>query len=365
MKTNLVVIGGGAVGLGIAFYAAEKGLPSLVLEGGYLGSGSTGRSFGLVKERLDDEAVSKLASVGLKAHENLSSKLGINTLFRQDGCLMFASTEEELQDLEKSHETHVRKGISCKWVSPGTISSLAPLVDANKVLGGCFHRREGLVHSPTLLWGFYERIRSMGCTVKSFTSASKITVDKNSVRGIESSDGEYIETGNVVVASGITTGNLLRDIGLNLPLEPLLKEMSVTEPMRSLLNPVLERPSTGFRLGQTMRGEIIGTTGFTPNQNDLSKHSLKFVTNFSRQVVELLPSFSSLKVMRQWTGVLDATPDDRPVVGETDIEGLYVSCGFREYGITIAPAIAKMVADLICEGELHSLLKPFNPGRFH
>lgn len=144
-----------------------------------------------------------------------------------------------------------------------------------------------------------------------------------------------------------------------------MKEMLVTEPMRPILNPVLEHPYSGFRLGQSMRGEIIGTTGFTPYRSDLSKCSLKFITSFSREVVELIPSFSCLKVLRQWTGVFDTTSDSKPAVGETGVEGLYVACGFHEYGTTVAPAVAKMMADLICSGELHSLLKPFSPRRFH
>ncbi len=364
MKADLVVVGGGVVGLGIAYYAAKSGLQPLVLEKDYLNSGSTGRSFGLIKERWPEKDVTKLATAGLKAHEKLSSNLGMNTLFRQDGCLTLALTEEELRNVKESHKAHKAQGIPCKFVEPEDIGSVTPLLKSTKVLGGCYNKREGIVYSPALIWALKEGVETMGGTITKFANVSRIKVEQDSVKGVEINTGEYFEARKIVLAAGINSRELLADLELELPLEPIMKEMLVTEPMRPLLHPVLERPNNGFRLGQTLRGEMIGTSGFIPHQSVLSRHSLGFLSEFSKQVVELIPSFSRLKVLRQWTGVLDTTPDNKPAIGETKIKELYVACGFNEFGVTVAPVVAKMVFDLICCGERNKLLEPFSLERF-
>jgi sarcosine oxidase subunit beta len=112
-----------------------------------------------------------------------------------------------------------------------------------------------------------------------------------------------------------------------------------------------------------MRGEIMGTIDWMTPGFDLTQTTSTFLNNFADEIVPIIPVLKDLNIIRQWTGICDKTPDDKPIVGEID-DGLYVACGFLDYGLTIVPIIGELLADTIIQGEGQKLLKPLDPQRF-
>jgi sarcosine oxidase subunit beta len=141
------------------------------------------------------------------------------------------------------------------------------------------------------------------------------------------------------------------------------KEVLISEPIRPFFGPSLERLSSHFQVTQTMRGEIMGTIGWMEPGYDLSKSTSEFLEDFAREFVPIVPVFRNLNIIRQWTGICDQTPDDKPAVGKLE-DGFYVTSGYNDYGITMTPAVGNLLASSIINEAIHPLLKPFDPLRF-
>lgn len=359
-KADIAVIGCGALGAGIAYNIARLGWKPLVFEARYFGYGSTGRDVGVIRGRHKDPDVAKLASEGLKLHEKLPEELESNTLFRQDGVLTVALTDEEAEALRREFSSYVTGGF--RELSREEAASRYPYIRLDDVKLCYLSPREGLVHPLAVLWGYLDALRKLGGEVVKPAEVTSIEVEGRQL-AVKTTAGEY-KAGKVVVAAGFESRELLSRLRVEIPLDPLAKEALVTEPMRPFLDPVVERPSTGLMVAQTMRGEVIGTVGSLGKTSDLSLSSYRFLRDFAKQATQLIPALRSLKVLRQWTCILDMTPDGKPVIGETSVSGVYVACGMHDYGLSLVPIVSKLLAKLVVEGVEDPLLKPFSPERF-
>jgi sarcosine oxidase subunit beta len=311
-----------------------------------------------------DASLAKLALAGLKMHKELPGELGFHTLFRQAGCLTVALSEKEVEALKEDHKNHQRIGAQCKLLDPKDIRRKFPYINADKLLLCCYDKREGLVHSFALLWAYFEAFKKVGGEIRKPAKVKKIKVKGGRKGFIIATDIGDLEARKVVVASGIWSSEILKQVGLILPTKLVTREALVTEPIRAFLDPVIEKCLTTFILAQTMRGEIIGTVGMDKSYS-LTESSYTFLKEFSRQAVEIVPALKSLKILRQWTWICDITPDGKPIIGETSVDGLYVVCGTHDYGLTITPIVGKLMGELIVEGVPDPLIKPFSPNRFH
>lgn len=365
-RYDAVIIGGGAMGLSVGYNLIKRGMKSIVLEGDYLNAGSTGRSMGILKERIHhaigkgNEDLIRIAHEGLKLHGSLSSETGINTFFRKSGCLMIAKNEDELRTLEK-HQSYLRShNLRDEFLSPDTINKRWSFIDSNGLLGGFFSPSEGIVHPFGLVWAFLESIKRMKGKVEKQNWVKKISRSSEGYK-IEAEKDSY-EAENVVIACGANSSELLGQMGFEIHLTPLRKEVLISEPIRPFFGPTIERLSKDYQIAQTMRGEVLGTLGYMSPGYDLSETTSKFLNEFAEETISILPNFRHLRIIRQWTGICDKTPDELPFVGRLD-DGLYTTCGHYDYGITLSPIVGRLLADLIINGTQIPLLKLFDPAR--
>jgi sarcosine oxidase subunit beta len=165
------------------------------------------------------------------------------------------------------------------------------------------------------------------------------------------------------VAAAAHSQQLIEEMGYEITLEPLRKEVLISEAIRPFFGPTIERLSSSFQVTQTMRGEIMGTIDWMEPGYDLTQTTSKFLNNFADEIVPVIPVLKDLNIIRQWTGICDKTADDKPAVGEVE-DHLYLACGFLDYGLTMVPVIGELLAENIISGEEERMLKPLNPGRF-
>jgi sarcosine oxidase subunit beta len=364
---DAIIIGGGVMGLSVGYSLLKKGLKTMILEGEYMNAGSTGRNMGILKERIPhallkgNVEIIRLAEKSLSLHRRLPSQLGYNTFYRKSGCLIIARDETEWDEILKRHSQYKKLGLHEAQMNAEQIENRWPYINSHGLVGGMFNHNEAIMHPFALTWGLLESIKKLGGRIYKQNWVKEI---RKTQRGytVVSDRGEF-EGKNVVVACGARSPELLEGLGFDIPLTPWRKEVLISEPVRPYFGPVIEGPSNNYQVGQTMRGEILGTMGFMKPSFDLSECTSEFLYRFAEETVNLIPSFKNLRVIRQWVGICDGTPDLMPLVGQLD-DGLQVMCGFYDYGITLAPAISKLITDFIVEGELNSLLKAFDPHRF-
>ena len=366
-KYDTIVVGGGAMGLCVAYNLMRSDKKVHVLEGDYLNAGSTGRNLGVLKARNPyavgngNKDLVKLAKMGLKLNAGLSSETGINTFHKTSGCLILAKDEADYKQLNDYHAHFKRLGLDERKLSPEEIHQKWRYIDPDSIIAGFHSPSEANAHPFGVVWAYVEAIRKMKGQVEKQNRVSKIERTSGGFK-VTAENGEY-EAENVVVACAERSSELTEQLGHKIPLNPMRKEVLISEPIRPFFGPSLERLSTHFQVTQTMRGEIMGTIDWMDPGYDLGKSSSKFLERFANEMVPIIPVLRNLNIIRQWTGICDQTPDDKPAVGKLD-DGLYVTCGYNDYGITMVPAVGRLLASTIINGETDPMLKPFDPLRF-
>ncbi len=366
-KFDTVVVGGGVMGLAVAYNLLRKGQKVHVLEGDYLNAGSTGRNLGVLKARnpyavgKGNKDLVKLAKEGLKLNAGLSSETGINTFHKTGGCLLIAKDEADYKQLNDYHTHFKTLGLDERELSPAEIHSKWKYIDPDSLIAGFYSPSEANAHPFGLVWAYVEAIKKQKAQVEKQNKVSKIEKTPDGYK-ITAEKGEY-EAENVVVACAERSSELTEQLGYKIPLNPKRKEVLISEPIRPFFGPSLERLSTHFQVTQTMRGEIMGTIDWMEPGYDMGKTTAEFMEHFADEIVPVIPVLRNLNIIRQWTGICDTTPDDMPAVGKLD-EGLYVNCGYCDYGITVAPIVGRLLASTIINGETSPMLKPFDPLRF-
>lgn len=366
-KTDVLIVGGGTVGLCIAYNLTRKGVSVKVLEKSYMNAGSTGRNLGILKERIPHEnkesrkALITLARLGVKMHAGLSSETGINTFYRKSGCLNYAKTEEELALLDEEHILHKELGLKDQKLTPAQIESKWKYIKTDEILGAYYSPDEAMAHPFGMTWAFMENLNKRGNIVEKMNPVTAIE-EKNGEYKVTAKNGEYTAD-KVLVASGAISGEIVEPLGYNVNLIPVRKEMIISEPMRPFLGPTIDRPSKRYWIAQTMRGEILGTIGELPPSFDISEVTIKFLNDFANETLSVLPTLKDLRTIRQWTGIVERTEDSMPIIGELN-KDLYIACGFENYGITMALAVGKLFAESIVKGAMEPRLMPFTPSRF-
>jgi sarcosine oxidase subunit beta len=362
-----LVVGGGAMGLSIAYNLLKRGRKAHVLEGDYLNAGSTGRNVGVLKARNHyaigdgNEDLVKLAKEGLRLHGGLSSETGINTFYKKSGCLIVAKDEGDLRELREHHDHFMKLGLRDVEMTPEEIHARWSYMDPDSILAGFYSPDEANAHPFGVVWAYVENIKKMRGTLEKQNKVAEISKTPNGYK-VKAQSGEY-DAENVIVACASDTSELTEPLGYEIPMTPLRKEVLISEPVRPFFGPTVERLSTSFQVTQTMRGEIMGTIDWMEPGHDLSETTSQFLNNFADEMVPLVPILRNLNIIRQWTGICDKTPDDKPAAGQLD-DGLYVCCGFHDYGITMVPIVGRLMADGIINKKTEKLLEPFDPKRF-
>ena len=366
-KIENLVVGGGAMGLSIAYGLMKQGKEAHVLEGSYLNAGSTGRGLGVLKARNPyaigngNKDLVKLAQEGLRLHGNLSSVLGINTFYKKSGCIIVAKNEQDLRVLREHHEHFAKLGVKDIEMTPEEVHVKWPYIDPVSILAGFYSPDEANAHPFGIVWAHLENIKGMGGKVEKENPVKEIRKNSDGFL-VKAQNGEY-EAENVIVASAINSSDLTEPLGYKVPMTSMRKEVLISEAVRPFFGPTIGRLSSHLQITQTMRGEIMGTINWMEPGHDLGETTSQFLNDLADELVPMIPVLRNINVIRQWTGICDLTSDEKPAIGQLE-DGLYVCCGFHDYGITMVPLVGKLLVDSIIKKKTEKLLELFEPKRF-
>jgi sarcosine oxidase, subunit beta len=176
-----------------------------------------------------------------------------------------------------------------------------------------------------------------------------------------------VTAGRVLNAAGAWSPAVGRMVGLQLPDWPARHEILSTEPLKPFLTPMVSVLETGLYFSQSLRGELVG--GITlpePKTDQIQMGSrLAFLSAMAAGMTEVMPRLGAVKVVRQWAGPYDLTPDGNPIVGEAPgVPGFYLCCGFMGHGFMMAPVVARHYAQLLAGGPAHPLFEKWRLARF-
>jgi sarcosine oxidase subunit beta len=366
-KAEVVIIGGGIMGLAIAYNLAKThGITNVtVLEQGYLCSGASGRNGGGVRAQFSSEANVRLMQESLRLCRDFAAEMKINVWFRQGGYLFLVRDATSQKSLEASVKVQNECGHPTRMLSPKEANAIVPEMSTDGLLAASYNPNDAVVFPWPFVWGYAKAAESAGVTVRTFEKVIGIETKGRRIEAVVTDKGK-IATNRVVNAAGAWSPQIARLVGVELPNKPHRHEICSSEPLKPWLTPLVADLSNGLYFSQSTRGEIVGgiSNHDVPDGIDMES-SVKFLALYSKALVRTVPILGAVKVLRQWAGCYDLTPDQNPIVGQVDdIDEFYQASGFMGHGFMMAPVMGKLLAQHIAEGNDLPLFERWNLRRY-
>ena len=365
---EVVVIGGGGHGLATAYYLAKKhGIRNVaVVERGLIGLGNSGRNTQVVRSNYFYPASSSFYDHSLRLYEGLGRELNFNVMLSQRGVLNLGHSEHEMEMLRRWCNAISMNGIDSEMLSREQIARLAPPLNLDgryPVLGGFIQRRGGICRHDAVVWGYARGASALGVDIVQNCEVTGFHINGDGVRGVHTSQG-FIAADKVAMSVAGYSSELARLAHLSLPITTIALQAMVTEPVKPVLDTMVISGLVHAYVSQSDRGEIVIGGGADAYNSYAQRGGLPQMRQVVGAVVELFPSFSRLKLMRQWAGRVDITPDTSPLMGLTPIDGLFINCGWGTGGYKAIPAGGDTMAHTIATGKPHPLIAGFSLDRF-
>ena len=369
-RYDVVIIGGGVHGLATAYYLGKLGVTNVaVLDRGYLGGGATGRATAIIRANyLTPEGIPFFRE-SLKLYEKLSQSLDFNLLFTQMGRLDLGHTDSALFGLRLRTEVNQLLGVDSRMIGPREIKELVPPIDLREgktlpIIGAMHHPPGGVIRHDAVVWGYARGADRMGVDLHPFTEVKGITRENGRVTGVETDNGT-VRADTVVSATAGWSSIIARMVDLELPIVTFPLQALVTEPLKPFLPRSVSSANLHVYVYQSDRGEVVIGGGVDPYQTYSQRSTLRTLEELALHSVELFPCLRNAKVMRQWTGLCDMSPDYAPIMGEVEgLDGFLLTCGWGTWGFKAGPVGGKCMAELIATGKTPDLIKPFALSRF-
>ena len=367
---DVVIVGGGVHGLAAAYYlAANHGITNVaVLEKGYIGGGGSGRNTAILRSNyLTPEGV-RFYERSMELYRGLAADLNFNVMFSRRGHLTLAHSDASLRTMRWRAEINKLQGVDSELIGPDEVKRLVPYLDTSggarhPVLGALYHPPGGIIRHDAVVWGYARGADARGVHIHPGTEVTGIEVEHGAVRAVRTSRGRIATPVVLNCTAGWST--LICDMaGVRTPIQTFPLQAAVTEPVRPFLHAVVVSGSLHVYVSQTDRGELVLGASVDPFPSYSMRGSLDFIEGLAGHVLELMPSLAKLRVLRQWAGLCDMTPDFSPIMGLTPVRGFLVDVGWGTYGFKAGPVSGEAMAACIAAGKPPPIIAAFDLARF-
>jgi sarcosine oxidase subunit beta len=369
-RYDVVIIGGGSHGLATAYYLAKNhGVTNVaVLEQSYIGSGAAGRNTTIIRANYRTPEGAAFYKQSVRLYEGLSIDLDFNLLFSQQGHLTLAHSDRAMITMTERAEVNQLLGIDSRVIGPDEIAELCPQMDLSRdvtwpVMGALYHPPGGIIRHDAVVWGYARGADRRGIEIHPYTKVMGIERANGRVTGVRTTRGDVACDTVVSATAGWST--LVADLaGVPLPITTHILQAFVTEPVKPFLDVIIVSSQMHIYVSQTDRGEFLIGAEIEPYTTYNGTSTFPFLEYSARHVLELFPQLESTKVLRQWTGICDLSPDYSPILGKTEVDGFLISTGWGTYGFKAAPIVGTTLAELVATGQTPALIEPFALERF-
>ena len=369
---DVVIVGGGGHGLATAYYLAKNhGITNVaVLEKGWLGGGNIARNTVTIRSNyMRDESIPFYVK-SVKLYEGLTKELNYNLMYSKRSMIDVVQTYPKLREIKRRMFNGDLHGSAYERIEVDELRRRIPPLTGGgpesrlPILAGMVHPSAAVCRHDAVAWSYARAADDRGVEIHQNTEVLQLLRDSTdgSINGVETNRGTVYADKVAVVVSGHTT-SITDTIGLKLPLKSFNLSAFVSEPVKPIIDVIVNCPDIGVYLNQSDKGELV--IGGAPDAGQSFRRDIKqqVFEDAVCSMLELFPSFKRLKLMRQWGGTLDIAHDATPIVSQTDVQGLYVSAGWWG-GFKAVPAGGYTLAHLIAKNEQHELTAPFSLNRF-
>lgn len=364
-SAECVIVGGGVVGCSLAYHLARAGMRPLLLERGDFGSGSTARAAGGVRQQFTTEVNVRVCMLSRQLLEQFEDEVGSTADLRQIGYLFVASDAEQMAQFERNVVMQHAAGLDdVRVVSASEVSELVPDLNVADLLGGTFCPTDGLAGPNEVTSGYVSAARRLGAHVVEDVAVDTIESDPRGVCAVVAA-GRRISTRMVVNCAGPHAGVVGAMAGIDVPVKPFRRHVFITESFSLTRDPPFTVDMrTSFYFHPEGEGLMLGMSDPAEPSSFDTNVDWTFLEHLVEHATERLPALERAAIKTGWAGLYEVSPDNQAIVGESQLRGFWLCCGFSGHGFMQAPAVGLLLAQQITGIGAQIDLSPFSPERF-
>ena len=367
---DVVIVGGGGHGLAAAYYLSKvHGITNVaVIDKGYLAGGNTARNTAIIRSNyLTPEGV-RFYNESVRLYQGLSNEFDFNILYSERGHLTLAHTDASLRTMRWRAEVNRHCGVDSELVYPDEIARLVPSLNLSRavrypVLGALHHKPGAIARHDAVAWGYAIGAAARGVELHTRTEVTGFGIEDGAVTSVVTDRGT-VRCGAVLQAVAGSSSRVSALAGFKLPIRTVPLQACVSQPLKPFLDPIVVSGSLHCYVSQSSRGELVMGGSVDPYSLYAQRSTLDFKEGLLAHMLELFPFLAGVKLLRQWAGIADMTPDFSPVMGETPIRNYWLDSGWGTWGFKATPVCGRRMAETIATGKVPDILDPFRLDRF-
>jgi sarcosine oxidase subunit beta len=351
MKKHVIIIGAGISGVSIAYNLAIKGVKDIhVVDKSHFCAGATGRCGAGVRSQWATPLNCLLAKKSIDFFEHAAKILAYDgdIEFKQEGYLILATTPKEALDFQANVKLQNSMGIPSTYLSVNEALKIVPHLNKDAFVAATFCGIDGHLNPFKMTDAYLQAAKRLGVTFSFFEEVTGILVENRHVVGVKTNKETY-ETGIVVNAAGGYSHEIGRLAGIDIPVYSENHQILATEPIEKMQGPMVMSFTKNIYCQQVPHGSFIMGRGdpSVKHGHDIDS-SWQFLDEMAKTVTHIMPALGNLRVVRQWGGSYNMSPDRQPIIGGTDeLEGFYMACGFSGHGFMLAPMTGLLLSEII------------------
>ncbi|USG64869.1 glycine oxidase ThiO [Brevibacillus ruminantium] len=364
--TDCLLVGGGIIGLSLAYELSRRGMTVTLVEQGDWGGQASSAAAGMLaplKEFSKPGDMLELGVASLRLYPEWVSALqevsGADVQATPSGVLTVALTEEETASMEKKYRWQKEAGYNVQWMSAREMQELEPLITEH-AMAGIYSREEGHINNRLLLAALVLACRNQGVKLLSGCVVTGMATEGTRVVGVQTAAGKLLAS-HTVITSGAWAGIMAGWLQCPVPIRPVRGQVAAVSSIGFPLQTVIFG-TTGYitpkRDGKIVLGATEDEAGF---QREVTLSGLTHIVNGVRPYV---PALQTAAFLEAWAGLRPATADGKPLLGPVPgWQGISIAAGHFRNGILLSPITAKVMADYLESGQAEPLAS-FSPARF-
>ncbi len=370
---DVIIIGGGGHGLSAAYHLATRhNITNVaVLERKYIGGGNSGRNTTVIRADYGIPEAVKFYKRSVDLYYRLEQETERWIMFAPKGMLRLAHSESNLQAFRKRVIINKSFGSESMMVTPKEISEICPEIDLTgggfwPVVGGFYHPSAATARHDRVNWALAEGANRRGVHIHQRTAVTDLILEGDTIKtikGVQTTQGPMYAP-IVMSAVGGHVTSLAKMAGLRLPIRTHPLQAFVTNHYQRSFKPIISDQDLHFYVSQTARGEMLMGAHIDRQPSYSYRSGHHFIQDCALSATTMLPFLRNMRVLRQWTGVCDMSPDYSPIMGKTPVKGFLITTGWGTWGFKAIPASGEQMAQLIATGKTPDLIAPFSLNRF-
>jgi sarcosine oxidase subunit beta len=366
-RASVIIVGGGVIGTSIAFHLAEAGVTDvLLLDRGELGGGSTCRAAGGVRAQFSDELNIALGARSLEAFARFGERPGQEIDLHRVGYLFLLSTPEQVAAFERDVKLQNELGISSRMIDPGEARRLSPLIDTDGVLAAAFSPDDGHCTPESVVLGYATAARRLGAVLRTGADVLDLKREGDRVSAVVTDQGT-ISADTVICAAGPWSAAIGDMAGVELPVQPLRRQVMFTEAMPDLppVVPFTIDFATTFYFHREGRGLLLGMSDPDQEPGFHLDYSEDWLPRLGSAIETRAPHLLDVGLTPGWAGLYEVTPDHNALLGRSaETSNFLYATGFSGHGFLQAPAVGEVMRDLCLDRAPFVDVGPLSARRF-